>query len=129
MEKTITIDGKQVRLKTTAATPKRFKIQFGRDYFAELLKFAKVLEPLQTDMKKNEVVAGESINLKNISFESLSLLDFDTLYDIVWVLAKSADNSIPDPLTWLDQFDSFPIAEIMPEIQELLAHSIKTEKK
>ena len=129
MEKTITIDGKQVRLKTTAATPKRFKIQFGRDYFAELLKFAKVLEPLQTDMKKNEVVAGESINLKNISFESLSLLDFDTLYDIVWVLAKSADNSIPDPLNWLDQFDSFPIAEIMPEIQELLAHSIKTEKK
>lgn len=127
MEKTITIDGKQVRLKTTAATPKRFKIQFGRDYFAELLKFAKILEPLEKDAKKAESDGG--INLKNISFESLSLLDFDTLYDIVWVLAKSADNSIPDPLSWLDQFDSFPISEILPEIQDLLAHSIKTEKK
>ena len=127
MEKTITIDGKQVRLKTTAATPKRFKIQFGRDYFAELLKFAKILEPLEKGAKKAESDGG--INLKNISFESLSLLDFDTLYDIVWVLAKSADSSIPDPLSWLDQFDSFTISEILPEIQDLLAHSIKTEKK
>ena len=85
------------------------------------------MEPLEKDAKKAESDGG--INLKNISFESLSLLDFDTLYDIVWVLAKSADSSIPDPLSWLDQFDSFPISEILPEIQDLLAHSIKTEKK
>ena len=52
MEKTITIDGKQVRLKTTAATPKRFKIQFGLYYFADLLKFAKILEQLEKDAKK-----------------------------------------------------------------------------
>lgn len=127
MEKTITIAGQQVRLKSTAATPKRFKIQFGRDYFAELLKFAKVFEPLN-DLEESEDQKQEA-DLSQLSYESLELLDFDVLYDIVWVLAKSADNSIPDPLTWLDQFEAFPIAEIMPEIQELLSHSIKTEKK
>ncbi|WP_010049869.1 hypothetical protein [Carnobacterium maltaromaticum] len=127
MEKTITIADKQVRLKSTAATPKRFKIQFGRDYFAELLKFAKVFEPLN-NLEESEGEERE-VDLSQLSYDSLKLLDFDVLYDIVWVLAKSADNSIPDPLTWLDQFEVFPLAEIMPEIQELLSHSIKTEKK
>ncbi len=38
MERTITIDGKQVRLKSTAATVKRYKAQFRRDLFADMLK-------------------------------------------------------------------------------------------
>ncbi|WP_207640253.1 hypothetical protein [Mediterraneibacter gnavus] len=42
MEKTIYIDEKQVKLKSTAALPKRYKAQFGRDYFADLMKVAKV---------------------------------------------------------------------------------------
>ena len=37
MEKTITIDGKQVRLKATAATVKRYKAQFRRNLFADLM--------------------------------------------------------------------------------------------
>ena len=42
MEKTIYIDEKPVKLKSTAALPKRYKAQFGRDYFADLMKVAKV---------------------------------------------------------------------------------------
>ena len=42
MEKTVYIDEKPVRLKSTAALPKRYKAQFRRDYFADLLKIAKV---------------------------------------------------------------------------------------
>lgn len=37
MEKTITIDGKQVRLKSTAATVKRYKAQFRRNLFADMM--------------------------------------------------------------------------------------------
>ena len=33
MEKTLTIDGKEVRFKSTAATPLRYKAQFNKDYF------------------------------------------------------------------------------------------------
>ena len=32
MEKTLTIDGKQIRFKSTAATLIRYKTQFGRDF-------------------------------------------------------------------------------------------------
>ena len=48
MEKTIEIDGKKIRFKTNGATPLRYKAQFGKDYFKEILKFA----PLEKSMGK-----------------------------------------------------------------------------
>lgn len=118
MEKTIDIDGKAVLLKSTAATPLRYKAQFRKDYFAELIKLAKSTGGLN----------GE-INFENISFEDLDFLDFEVFYNFIWVLAKTANNSIPDPISWLDSFDSMPIEEVFPEVVELLEASIKSKKK
>ena len=42
MEKTITIDGKQVRFKSNGATPLRYKAQFGKDYFKEIMKLSTI---------------------------------------------------------------------------------------
>lgn len=113
MEKTIEIDGKQVSFKSTAATPLRYKAQFGRDYFSEILK----MEGL-TKLK----------NSKDTS-KMLSRVDFDTFYNIIWVLAKTADKSIPEPLEWLDGFEEFPLFEIIPQIQDLIVMSIQGKKK
>ena len=43
MQKTVEIDGKKVRLESNAATPKKYKKQFHKDYFSELLKLAKAM--------------------------------------------------------------------------------------
>ena len=120
MEKTIYIDDKPVRLKSTAATPLRYKAQFKKDYFSELLKLAKVFSGQEKD--------GE-IDLQDISYENMGLVDFEVLYNFIWVLAKTADKTIPEPLEWLDGFDSMPIADIFPEISELLQSSIESKKK
>lgn len=117
MEKTIEVDGKKIPLKSTGATVLRYKQQFGKDYFGELLKMTKAIEP----MKKNK-------KMTNLADSDLSLLDFEILYNFIWVLAKTANPTIPEPLEWLDGFDSFPIVEIMPEIEDLLAASIQTKK-
>lgn len=109
MEKTIEIDGKQVRFKSTAATPLRYKAQFGRDYFSEIMK----LEGL-TKLKNSK---------------DLAKIDFDTFYNIIWVLAKTADSKIQEPLEWLDGFEEFPLFEIIPEIQDLIIASIQGKKK
>lgn len=118
MEKTIYIDNKPVKLRSTAALPKRYKAQFRRDYFADLLKIAKVFG----NSKK-------SATLTNITFSDLDNLDMDVLYDIIWTMAKTADKSIPDPLEWLDTFETFPLQEIMPEMQGLLENSMPQSKK
>lgn len=54
MEKTITIDGRDVRFKSTAATPLRYKAQFHKDFFTEVLKLAQ-LEKLK-DIEKRKIL-------------------------------------------------------------------------
>lgn len=114
MEKTIEIDGKQVHFKSTAATPLRYKMQFGKDFFAEIYK----LEGMQKALKS-----------KKSDSEKLATIDFELFYNIAWVLAKTADNKISEPLTWLDSFEVFPIGEIFPELNELIVSSMQSKKK
>ncbi len=116
MEKTIVIDGKKVGFKTNGATPLRYKAQFGRDYFKEILKLA----PLEKLMGKKK---------KAITVEDLDLLDFEVFYNISWVMAKTFDPTIPEPIEWLEQFDEYPIADIIPELQDMMASSFATSKK
>lgn len=116
MEKTILIDDKKVGFKTNGATPLRYKAQFGRDYFKEILKLA----PLEKLMGKKK---------SQIKIEDLDALDFEVFYNISWVMAKTYDPTIPEPLEWLEQFDEYPIADIIPELQELMASSFQTSKK
>ncbi|MEB9033198.1 hypothetical protein P4H43_32700, partial [Bacillus cereus] len=93
MEKTITIDGKQVRLKSTAATVKRYKAQFRRDLFADMFKLG-ILSP--SNPQEGSLA---TIDLANAD---LSKLDFEVVYDLVWLYAKTANPEIAEPITWLD---------------------------
>jgi hypothetical protein len=116
MEKTIMIDGKEIRFKTNGATPMRYKAQFGKDYFKEILKMA----PLGNLAKKKK---------ENINVNDLEALDFEVFYNLAWIMAKTAEPSIPEPIAWLEQFDEFPMVEIIPELQDMLLASIQTTKK
>ncbi|MDX8291417.1 hypothetical protein SLL00_16525 [Metabacillus indicus] len=114
MEKTIVIDGKEVRLRSTAATPIRYKAQFGKDFFNEILSLG----------KNGKVKEDGSVDIA-----SIESIDFDLFYNFTWVLAKTADKSIADPITWLDQFEQFPLVDVISETQDLLTHSIQGKKK
>lgn len=115
MEKSITIDGKEVRFKSTAATPLRYKAQFGRDFFVDIIK-----------LKNLDKFKGENGTL---NMEALAYVDFEFFYNLIWTLAKTANPQIAEPITWLDDFETFPLAEIMPELNELLANSLNSKKK
>ncbi len=123
MEQTLTIDGKQVTFKSTAATPRRYKVQFGRDFFRDMLK----LFPLtKLDLEK----AKDDDETFQVLIEAL---DFDMFYDILWAMAKTADKEIPEPMEWLDGFDEFPLTDILKEafplMQSMLAKNMQTKKK
>lgn len=113
MEKTIEIDNKKIRFKSTAATPLRYKAQFGKDFFVDIMKLSSL----------------DGLNSKKIDLKKIDKLDFDVFYNIIWVLAKTADKKIPDPITWLDGFEEFPMFDIIPELQDLILSSMQTKKK
>jgi hypothetical protein len=116
MEKTLTIDGQEVRFKSTGAVPVRYKAQFHRDFFKDVLKMRKLSNVTE---KKPE----------DITDEELEPLDLEVFYRIIWVLAKTADKDIPDLLTWLDSFEVFPFDEVMEELSEMISSSIQQSKK
>ncbi|MGD6899342.1 hypothetical protein [Bacillus infantis] len=114
MEKTIVIDGQEIKLKSTGATALRYKAQFRQDFFNDLFKLVK---------------GGKADKEGTIDLDTIESLDFEFFYHFTWVLAKQGNKEIPDPITWLDGFDSFPILEIIPDVQELLYHTIQGKKK
>lgn len=107
METTINIDGKDIRFKSTGSAPLRYKMQFKRDFFSDLMK-------MQGAIKKGG---------KDIDFD---VFDLEVFYNIAWIYAKTADPSISSPLEWLDTFDTFPIIEIIPELQDIITASLGT---
>ncbi|MBU5254194.1 hypothetical protein KQI46_20080 [Lysinibacillus capsici] len=115
MEITLTIDNKPVKFKSSGAVPKRYKMQFGRDFFKDLIGMG-IVDKDYNNLEENE------------QLKAIEKIDFDMFYDIAWTLAKTADKTIDDPLTWLDSFDTFPIVDIVAELQEILAATISTKK-
>ena len=110
MTKMIEIDGKQVPFKASAAIPRIYRIKFQRDIYKDLA----VLEKSIGDGKE------ESSNLDMFSLEMFE--------NIAFIMAKHADPSIPDtPEEWLDNFNTFSIYQVLPQLIELWGLNVKTD--
>lgn len=108
MEKILTIDGRQVKFKSTGAFLLRYKAQFGRDALQDIFKLQKAI--------------GENKEIKDVS-----ALDLEVFYNLIWTLAKTADPSIPPPIEWLDEFSEFPLIDIIPELIDMLFSCLSTK--
>ena len=110
LTKTIEIDGKQVPFKASAAIPRIYRIKFHRDVYKDLAALEKAVG-------KN---AEENSNLDMFSLEMFE--------NIAFIMAKHADPSIPDEVEdWLDEFNTFSIYQVLPQLIELWGMNIKTD--
>ena len=106
MEKVIKIDGKEIKFKATGATPIRYRMEFGRDYFSDIINITNAM--------------------KDLSEGKVESADLSLFTDIIYILAKGADKDIDSILDWYDEFDSFPVFEIFADLQELLISNMQT---
>lgn len=107
IEKRIKIDGQQVPFRASAAIPRLYRSRFGRDIFRDLMKLGKALTSGN---------AGE-----------LTIDDLEMFENVGYVMAKHADPGQPDtPEEWLDQFNTFSIYEVLPQLLELWHLNIST---
>lgn len=107
-ERTVSIDGKSVKLRASALVPRLYRFKFGRDMMADM-------RLLQKNAKKyvDAVKAGEAAEL--------TLDDLTVVENSAYIMARHADPAVPDSIDeWLEQFDgAMDIYTIMPEIMEL----------
>jgi len=110
VKRNIEIDGKEVAFKASAAIPRIYRLKFGRDIYRDLAS-------LEKSVGENE--EGES---------NLDLFSLEMFENIAYVMAKHADTSIPDsPEDWLDEFNTFSIYQILPQLIELWGLNVKTD--
>lgn len=107
MEKILNIGGKQVKMKSTAGTMMRYRNNFNRDFIKDL------------------IAVQNKLNDKIEKGRELDAIDLDIFEKISWCMAKTADNSIPDIETWLDDFETFDIMQVLPEIMTLLVANME----
>ena len=110
MKRNITIDGQEVPFKASAAIPRIYRMRFHRDIYKDL-------RDLEKGIDKND---PENSNLDLFSLEMFE--------NIAYVMAKHADPSIPDtPEEWLDEFNTFSIYQVLPQIIELWGLNTQTD--
>jgi len=106
----IMIDGKEVPFKASAAIPRIYRIKFHRDIYKDLDTLSKAV--------------GDG-NEENSHLDMFSLEMFE---NIAYIMAKHADPSIPDtPEEWLDEFSTFSIYQVLPEIIKLWGLNVETQ--
>lgn len=110
MIRNITIDEKEVAFKASAAIPRIYRLKFGRDIYRDLAA-------LEKNVGENE--EGKS---------SLDLVSLEMFENIAYVMAKHADPAIPNtPEEWLDEFNTFSIYQILPQLIELWGLNVQTD--
>jgi hypothetical protein len=112
MEKTIVIDGKEMKFKATAATPRVYRQAFGRDIYIDVQALYKAIEG-GTDLPIDSLNAFE-----NVAFCMNSQAEGRELK------RESIEKDMDE---WLEQFDAFSIYKILPQLIELWR--LNTEQK
>ena len=108
--KKVEIDDKQVPFKASAAIPRIYRLKFQRDIYKDLSALEK------------------SINQANPDDSNLDLFSLEMFENIAFVMAKHADPNIPDtPEEWLDEFNTFSIYQVLPQLIELWGLNVKTD--
>ena len=110
IQKNIIIDGIDVPFKASAAVPRLYRLKFRRDIYQD---FAALQKSVGENTEKSSALDIESLEV----FEN-----------IAYIMAKHADAAIPaSPDEWLEQFNTFSIYEILPQLINLWGLNVETQ--
>jgi len=113
IQKSILIDGKNVPFKASAAVPRLYRLKFRRDIYQD---FAALQKSVGENTEESSALDIESLEV----FEN-----------IAYIMAKhAAPENVPDnPDDFLEQFNTFSIYEILPQLIDLWGLNVETQVK
>ena len=113
IQKNITIDGIDVPFKASAAVPRLYRLKFRRDIYQD---FAALQKSVGENTEESSALDIESLEV----FEN-----------IAYIMAKhAAPENVPDnPDDFLEQFNTFSIYEILPQLIDLWGLNVETRVK
>lgn len=115
MERTINIDGRDVKLKTNGGILRRYRAWTGHDIVADMGKIISIVSELKDD-------------------DDLPIEALERFENVAYAMNRYADpDNVPDNIDdWLESFDTFDIYQVFPVIIEMWNGDnevMSTEKK
>ena len=120
MEKTISVGGKEFRMRASALIPRLDRNKFRRDMIKDM-------KQLEKDFKK-AVNLPEDATEDEILDAQLSVMDLTIFENVAWLMVKNAGEDIPvDPDEWLDTIDGvFSVFEVLPQMLDIWEGNLAT---
>ena len=143
MIKTIKLSKNQsITLSNNVGWTMEYLDQFGHDIIPDIMPALSAVANLIAGMAQAAAENGDTLSFKDAvsiiskvsgntltdAFIDLAELRFVDLVNIVWAMAKCADEEIPEPKEWVKQFDTFPLDVIMPEVFDMVLTGMASSK-
>lgn len=136
MIKTISINEEQeVTLSNNVGWLLVYKDQFGQDIVPSLIPILNagidlVYSIYTTTGGKldKDTIAKLDTDVIEAAIYKLAGFEMVDFLNVVWAMAKNADDKIPEPRKWLNQFEVFPMDLIVPAVFDLLYKGMVSSK-
>lgn len=138
MEKTIKIGKKEVRLSNNFSWAMIYRDQFGHDILVTLTPMmaaaldvtSGLLSEVSVDGKIERAALFRALDGDKFLDAIIHLGGFESvdIINIAWAMAKAADDDIPDPRTWIREFETFPLDTIVPELFSMALKGLVSSK-
>lgn len=110
-----------------------YREQFGHDILPDLMPMLEGVITAGISLLNN--ADGGKITVESFDndvlmdfFMNISGLEATTILQIIWAMAKKADDDIAPPEIWFDQFETFPLDVVAPKVFRLILDSSVSSK-
>lgn len=128
MDRTVFIDGREVRLRASAAIPRLYRIKFRRDIIQDMSAIQRAIARERESVSESDTGEKTGGEAGEEGFSSLPLEALTLFENIAYLMARHADpQGVPDSVdSWMDGFETFSIYQVMPVIQEMWEENLRT---
>lgn len=137
MKKVITMDDRSVELNSSIGWLFVYRETFGRDILPDVMPALQALLTVGVEIMKEAKDGKLEIEdvIKHLDEDTLdtlgltlSGLEFTSVLNIVWAMAKNADDKIPAPKEFFNSFETFELDKVLPEVLQMVIKSSVSSK-
>lgn len=136
MIRKIEFDGNAVEINSSAGWLYAYRNRFGHDILPDIMP---IIESVLSAVASMLQESGGEINEKTImqavendavvdAFIKMAGMEVVTVYNIFWAMAYNADKTIKGPEDYFNEFERFPVDEIVPELFNSIIDSSVSSK-
>lgn len=131
MEKIIKIADKEVKFRYTMSAFYIFKNQFGYDAMSQVVPtLGQIMSSIDLSLFNNKKANNnDAIRMLGSTLEKTYGFEMVDVLNIIWAFAKAGDETIGTPINFYNQFETFPVIDVLREMLPSLLEALGSKKK